>query len=284
MTQTAQPLHERIVTAIAGTLTSAELATLLDEARTADHQAEADIAVANTRALDPATAAVDVIGARKQVEEGKFNRERLGAAITHLEDLRREAERREKQEAHNARMQGITQRRDAMVTELREKYPSLVNELADLLARLSIVDAEATGVGLATAEQTARHGLIAANQPTTPLARCRLVDFERKYDAFIWADVAQNYRGRTAYALPADAPSQAPVTKPRQIDVPTLRVEVENRTRGQRMWFANAGNGTVWVNPGCTETAVILESALAKLRENFTVNVLGAGEPARQAA
>jgi hypothetical protein len=281
MTKYAASLDERISTALADNLASSELATLIAEVHAADRQVEGRVTTLSAKALDPATSTTDAASARVQLDQAKFQHERLATAIGRLEAKRAEASAGEQQAQRDAQVQAVAQRRDTMAAELRERYPLLVNDLADLLQRLAAVDADARALGLPGAEEITRHGTLGGNQPATPLSFCRLVDFERRYDAFVWAD---GRSVRKTSALAAQAPSQAASVSPKWLDVPTLRVEVENPTRGQPMYFVNASNAHVKVAPGQRLPAIIAKADLAKVRENFTVYVLGDGEPARRAA
>lgn len=271
MTKTA-PLDERIATALAGRPTSVELASLLAEATVADHQAEVDAAQASEVALDPATAPVKVAEARQLMSDAQFTRDRLANATKRLEDLRQEAVRTEREAERQTAVAALTQRRDALVTELRATYPDLVGRLSDLLHRVVAIDAECTQFNV---ETVARPGHLGPHDFYPRLTSSRLVNFEKQHDGWLWVDGSPGKASRLA------ATPSAPI---KSITMPTVRVILTNTQKGPRGFF-DADLKQHQLEPGETSPEMLLTAAdLAGVHANFAVRELGPGAPATRRA
>jgi hypothetical protein len=121
-------------------VTAAEIASLISEV-------EADLVLtraagdeARTKARDPLTAEHEVTAARMQEIDASFRAERLTVGVNRLKQKHELALVCEREQARKAEVAEIEAERDQLVVELRERYPVLARELADLLGRIKASD------------------------------------------------------------------------------------------------------------------------------------------------
>jgi hypothetical protein len=134
---TTIPLSDRIARALeAPGVLAAEMAALieeLDRELTKTRQAGAE---ARTKARDPLTAEHEVTAARMQENDASFRMERLTTAVDRLKQRHEHAVAHEKEMARKAEVAEAEKERDQLAEELKERYPVLARELADLLGRI----------------------------------------------------------------------------------------------------------------------------------------------------
>lgn len=274
-TANAATLDERISSALAGEPTSAELRALLAEAKIASATAEQDAGTASGIALDPATPPARVAEARKTMEDAHFTRDRLAVATKRLNELHQGALRREAVAARQKAVAEVSARRDAMAAELREQYPALAGALADLLHRMSKIDAECKQLAIPTSQDVARPAGTVLYQPATSLAFARLPGFEQTSDHWMWVD------GQPGRAFGSEA-SQA-AARP-TITVETVRVILTNKEPGPR-GFYDADLQLHMLEPGKTSPEVVMTRPdLTYIDATFEIQELGEGAPVTRLA
>jgi len=135
-------LQARAVAALTGSgVTSAKLASLIEETEATISEAEASAEKAHQRALDP-IASPNPQRARAQMEDAAFLCARLRSLLPRLQArydrlLSTEDRKRWKREYEVLKVE-----RDALATELTETYPQAVTKLIDLFARIAAMDVE----------------------------------------------------------------------------------------------------------------------------------------------
>lgn len=133
-------LTERVRRALTEPMPSGEIAAILDAAQQAEDAAHKAGRLAETSALDPLLAPADVAQSWSKAEEAGLAARRWAKAVEALRarliDVR-EAEKENLREHRFAEAVGL---RDAIEADLRDKYPALAGEIADLLARLEAAD------------------------------------------------------------------------------------------------------------------------------------------------
>lgn len=133
-------LGNRIAAALAGNPASSELAKLAEDAAKALADAHAAHDGAKRSALDPKTPAYDATAARREMEDARFRQERLSNAIAELNDrLTRVIEAERAAEAAE-RLDAAEARQRMAADLLRDRYPVLAAEIADILAECKAAD------------------------------------------------------------------------------------------------------------------------------------------------
>jgi hypothetical protein len=97
-------------------------------------------AEARARAVDPLTGDIEVSRSRSAESDASFREERITVAIERLKQRHEFAVAREKELARLADRDAAERERDQLVEELKERYPQLAGELADLLGRIKAND------------------------------------------------------------------------------------------------------------------------------------------------
>lgn len=128
-------LEHRIADAFASTLSSADLANLLDEVKVGAADAVKAKDEADRIALDPATRPEAVREARSVSEDAAFRATRFTKAVEGLEGLHKDALQREGAEARANEYAAAKAERDELAKDL-QAYPKLIKELVTLLERL----------------------------------------------------------------------------------------------------------------------------------------------------
>jgi hypothetical protein len=139
---TTVSLDERIKSAFLEGAKSEEVAPLIAEAEVAAIHAGEAADSARERALDPSISAQDVAAARRQMEDAAFRRDRMGSAAIKLRQ--RLTELRDQEEDHRRHMayDKAKAERDMLAIELKEFYPTIAPQLANLVARIDANDRE----------------------------------------------------------------------------------------------------------------------------------------------
>lgn len=165
-------LEQRIAAALAEAEPSSEsLVRLIAEVEEAAQQADAVAAKVRADALDP-TVVVDAEKVGARVVSAELTRDRMKAALPKLQELLKDSRAREALRIWRADFERVKAERDRMVAELRERYPTLVDELVGLMHRIAAVDKEVNRINgsgpsyLHTVEREARGQLF---QPDIPL-------------------------------------------------------------------------------------------------------------------
>jgi hypothetical protein len=134
-------LADRIARAFRDDAPPDEIADLIEEAETASTAAVETSEVARERALDPALPPAEVGQARGDMEAAAFRRDRLTEAARRLREQLEVARRREDNARRQAVFDAARTERDAVATELAQRWPELEAEMVRLLDRLEASDA-----------------------------------------------------------------------------------------------------------------------------------------------
>ncbi len=132
-------LERRIAAALSHDTTSDALDLLLNEVEEAIIEAEANAKAEREKALD-LTKSPDAKAAREAVMAAEFTRDRLRKALPRLQRRYEQVLAGEYLEAWRADYAALEPERDALADELREVYPAVIAQLADLMARLDRFD------------------------------------------------------------------------------------------------------------------------------------------------
>jgi hypothetical protein len=133
-------LDDRIANAFREDAPPAEIATLIEEAEVASAAAIEASGRARERALDPALSPSEADQARGDMEVTAFRRDRLAEAARRLREQLEVARRREENARRKAIYDEAKAERDAVATELAQRWPELEAELVRLLERLEASD------------------------------------------------------------------------------------------------------------------------------------------------
>lgn len=140
-------LYNRIAEALAGNPASGNLAQLAQEAGKALAEANAAHDAAKRRALDPKTPANVVGTSRREMEDARFRADRLSNAVTELNDRLTRAIEAERAAEAAERLDVAEQRQRAGAELLRDRYPILAAEIADILAECKAADQDVRRAG-----------------------------------------------------------------------------------------------------------------------------------------
>lgn len=141
-------LNIRIADALKGPLPSSKIAAILEEAIAADSAARESYTQAEAVALDPLTEPDQVAAARKAMDDAKFTKERLANGVAALNKRLDDALKREQEEKRNAEFVAAAERQKAASACLRNRYPELAQEIADILAECAAADRQAATAGI----------------------------------------------------------------------------------------------------------------------------------------
>jgi hypothetical protein len=139
---TPTDLDDRITAAFADGAKSDDIASLIVEAEAAAIAAGDTAELARSRALDPALSAPDVAKARAEMENAAFRRDRLEVAVTKLRERLKAVKAQEEDSRRQVAYAKAITVRDELAKELREVYPALATQLADLMVRITASDRE----------------------------------------------------------------------------------------------------------------------------------------------
>jgi hypothetical protein len=139
------PLEQRITSALADAeMTSADLATLIQETETAIIAAEQSAEAERIKALDP-TLSPDAKAAREVMQAAEFARNRLRTVLPRLRSHLAEVEAREYAQRWAADYRQTEALRDAAAQRFA-RYPASVHELIEIILEAQAVDAEVSRV------------------------------------------------------------------------------------------------------------------------------------------
>jgi hypothetical protein len=134
-------LEKRLRSAIEGSATSAELASLISEAEGAIVAAEEEAVRMRESAFDPQLAP-DPVVARDQMESASLMVVRLQTLHSRLVRRYAEADAQEQLEAWTASFYELKDRRDALAAEMAQTYPQATRDLMNLNIRIAAFDEE----------------------------------------------------------------------------------------------------------------------------------------------
>lgn len=135
-------LENRIADALTADLSSEELQKLLREVERADEEAQELSRKSRDAALDPKIRPGAVSAHRRQMEDAQFQSDRMRQAAKTLRERLDEVLCQEQAARESHLMEEATKRQEAAAAMLRERYPVLAAELADLLKECAEADAQ----------------------------------------------------------------------------------------------------------------------------------------------
>jgi hypothetical protein len=196
----AKDLKARIHEALTGSLTREDVAAVLSASRQALDKAEAEIAQLQKASLDPLVVPDKADANRDAWERTRFERDRIAAAITALEQRVAQLSRIDAEANKRNAYQVAKAERDALAADLRERYPVLADEIVSLLVRLQASDARLETVNralpdgeawLGSAEAVARDCPIDFRNGSSLISRittARLPSFGGVGIQFLWTE------------------------------------------------------------------------------------------------
>jgi hypothetical protein len=137
-------LEERIAAALTDTVASCDLSALISEVGEAIAAADATAERERVRALDPI--ASPAVKARAAMEDAAFTRDRLRTALPRLQARLKVMEAAEYLARWEPEYERVKAVRDALAAEMREVYPPVVAQLADLFQRTAQCDRECSRI------------------------------------------------------------------------------------------------------------------------------------------
>ena len=129
-------LDERIANAFKDGAKSEDFEPLLRDVEAASSAATAASARARTRALDPTLRAAEAATARRESDDATFASDRLQAATVRLRDRHKQVSAAEENARRVIAYNEAIAARDVLAEELKQKYPTLVAQLVELLTRM----------------------------------------------------------------------------------------------------------------------------------------------------
>jgi hypothetical protein len=132
MNKQSKTLEQRIVAALQpdAASTSVDVAALIEETEEGIAKADKESGVDETLSLDPKTA-------RQAIADATFAAKRLRTLLSKLQALYQQVHDGEQVTTWLAEYEALKPERDALAEELRELYPSAVNKIVDLFARIT---------------------------------------------------------------------------------------------------------------------------------------------------
>lgn len=136
----AKPLSERVAAALASSARLADVRTLIVEVEAAGAAAAACADQAKKRSLDPELTAADARQARLEYEDHDHEIRRHERWRKQLEERRDDILADERFAKRRAEYEAAAAERDALATEIAERYPKIAAELLDLVDRIEASD------------------------------------------------------------------------------------------------------------------------------------------------
>ncbi|OQP86021.1 hypothetical protein BTR14_13135 [Rhizobium rhizosphaerae] len=130
-----QTLEDRIADAFDHTMTSAEVASLVEEVLAEAVRANEESLAAAERAVDPKLRATDVAGARRELEDASFRASRLSSAAEKLQVLLTATKASEARAVADAAYDDALAERDQLVADLAT-YSLHAEAITSLLTRI----------------------------------------------------------------------------------------------------------------------------------------------------
>ena len=180
---------------------SLALQGLLDEAGAAHDHCNVQLGLAANRAIDPLRDSVSAAAEQKRCDSLTFDSTRWAAAVSHLSRALLRAQAREAAQRNDDRYFALAKEHAALVEEVKEVYPSAVNQLVDLFRRIEALDGHVRGVNtpagqprLLQVETVARGVTFFIGLDIPPrLTSAMIPNFERRpHEPYAW-----NGRGRS---------------------------------------------------------------------------------------
>lgn len=134
------PIDDRIRAALNSPASSAEIAIVIHDASQAAAEATRAIQSSEKAALDPATPAQELPAARKALDDATFLHARLSKALDDLNTRFEAVLAAEQADDEKARHAAALARQEAAAVRLKERYPVLAAELADILQACEAAD------------------------------------------------------------------------------------------------------------------------------------------------
>jgi hypothetical protein len=204
-------LERRIATALEDETTSADLIVLLDETEAAIAAASTAAEAEREKALDPLLSP-DPAQARAAMEDAAFTRDRLRAVLPRLEQRLTEVKAAEYAAIWEPEFQEVKVTRDELATELRELYPRLATQLADLFYRIEAADKEVSCINgsapsgdhrrLLGVELTARNLASFSTARPSIMKELKLPHFDHS-DRMVWPPPSTPLAVLASQAMPA---------------------------------------------------------------------------------
>ena len=133
-------LEDKIADAFIQSTPSKLIARLIGQAQDAAAAADKQAAKARDDALNPALSGSDLERARCEMDDAAFRRDRLTAAALRLDDRLKEMLRAEEDARRQVEYDRAKAERDALASEIKEVYPALARQLAELANRMAAND------------------------------------------------------------------------------------------------------------------------------------------------
>ena len=132
----ADELSDRIADVLAGEASVDEITSVITSAELERDRLQAEREAARAVAFNPLTKSAEVEAARRVGSATEWALARLNVALNQLNAKHEAAVAHAEQAARAAHHAEVTDDRDALSEELRQRYPTLAGELADLLTRV----------------------------------------------------------------------------------------------------------------------------------------------------
>jgi hypothetical protein len=133
-------LQDEIAKAFSQSTPSEAIASLIERVQVAAKAAEEAALMAREAALDPALSGDEIDQARREMEDNAFKRDRLAEAASRLDGRLKEMLREEEDAVRWLRYNQAKLDRDALAAEIKELYPVISQQLADLAQRIAAND------------------------------------------------------------------------------------------------------------------------------------------------
>ena len=143
--QPPNTLEQAIANALTRQVASADLNELISKTEEAVAEAAATAQAEREKALDP-IASPDAAKAEQSVWAAELRRDRLRSSLVRLWERLHEVERSESATRWKAAYDAVKTKRDMLVKEFAELYPTVTAQLCDLFQRAKAVDQECSRI------------------------------------------------------------------------------------------------------------------------------------------
>jgi hypothetical protein len=133
-------LEDKIAAAFTQSTPSNLIGRLIGQAQDAAAAADKQATKSQDDALNPALSGNDLERARREMDDAAFRRDRLTAAASRLEGRLKEMLRAEEDARRQIEYDRAKAERDALAEEIKEVYPALARQLAELANRMAAND------------------------------------------------------------------------------------------------------------------------------------------------
>ncbi len=249
-------LEQRAVSALSAdpAPSPAELLTLIAEVEAGITEAEAAAEQAKQNFLDPIQSP-DINAARAKVEATEFVGSRLRSLLVRLEDRYRQVKAAEAAAAWRNKYEGLKVARDQLAAELRQIYPTTVNTLVSLFARIGANDAAlsqlhrgrpANAKGTLLSAELVARGLDEFSRDSPPLSKelrlpdwaesCRLVWPPRETPASVLLSESMSGDADPRYSADWHAALKADVRKRVAAEKKSIELEAAHQEEAKRQF------------------------------------------------